>query len=124
LRPLWAANDSDAPASPGPAYLLRGVLSGLPRQGSSSGGTDADFEPSFADEIIPMPDNWLSVWAALSDEGLQKRLRYYLWLSMAVPDTHDRRVAQLMAEAQRRGKPEIIEGARKSVEEGKAPPPL
>ena len=71
-----------------------------------------------------MPDSWLSVWSALSDEGLEKRLRYYLWLSRAVPETHERRVAQLVAEARRRGKPEIAEHARQWVAESKAAPTL
>lgn len=71
-----------------------------------------------------MPDSWLSVWSALSDDGLEKRLRYYLWLSLAVPGTHERRVAQLEAEAQRRGKPEIAEHARKWVEHSKTAPTL
>ena len=71
-----------------------------------------------------MPDNWLSVWSALSDDGLEKRLRYYLWLAQAVPDTHDRRVAQLVAEAERRGKPEIAEHAKTWVRESKTAPSL
>lgn len=71
-----------------------------------------------------MPDNWLSVWSVLSDDGLEKRLRYYLWLARAVPATYDRRVAQLIEEAQRRGKPEIAEHAKTWVEESKTAPSL
>ena len=71
-----------------------------------------------------MPDTWLSVWSALGDGALEKRLRYYLWLSTVVPGSQQRRVEQLIAEAQRRGKPEIVDNARKWLEQSKVAPLL
>ncbi|HEY1240553.1 MAG TPA: hypothetical protein VGF16_08340 [Bryobacteraceae bacterium] len=68
---------------------------------------------------------WLSVWAALSDDALEKRLRYYLWLAISVPNTHERRVAQLIEEAERRGNHEMVARAKTWVaSSATAPPPL
>jgi hypothetical protein len=69
-----------------------------------------------------MPETSLPVWAALTDEGLEKRLRYYLWLSRIV-STYERRVAQLIAEAERRGHAEMIENAKQWVAHHETPPP-
>ena len=59
-----------------------------------------------------MEDTWLPVWAALSDRSLEKRLRHYYWLSMKAPKLHQERFAQLVAEADRRGKPELVDQAK------------
>ena len=72
--------------------------------------------------IAAMPETSLPVWAALTDEGLEKRLRYYLWLSRIV-STYERRVAQLIAEAERRGHAEMIENAKQWVAHHETPPP-
>lgn len=69
-----------------------------------------------------MPDDRLSVWSALSDEGLEKRLRYYLWLSSVVPGAHQGRVEQLVAEAQRRGKTEMVDHAKAWIVSHDTPP--
>jgi hypothetical protein len=60
----------------------------------------------------------------LSDEALERRLRYYLWLSRIVPNSHERRIAQLITEAERRGKREILERAREWVASSKTSPTL
>jgi hypothetical protein len=48
-------------------------------------------------------DGWPRVWAGMSDEELQDRLRHYLFLANG-PNRHARRIVQLVAEAGRRGK--------------------
>jgi hypothetical protein len=71
-----------------------------------------------------MPDTWLPVWAALTDGALEKRLRYYLWLTKITPEVPQPRVSQLEAEAERRGKPALVANARKWVERSKTAPLL
>ncbi len=65
--------------------------------------------------IMPYGESWLPVWAALSDESLEQRLRHYYWLSMSAPTLYQSRFALLSAEAMRRGKEEIIENAKNWV---------
>ena len=43
------------------------------------------------------------VWAEMSDEELRDRLRHYLFLAANGPLQHAKRIAQLGAEAERRG---------------------
>jgi hypothetical protein len=72
-----------------------------------------------------MPDDpWLPVWSALSDESLEDRLRHYLWLSHVDPVMNQRRYEHLVAEAERRGKPEIVERAKQWVRSHEMSPPL
>jgi len=65
----------------------------------------------------------LHVWAALSDEALQKRLLYYLWLSTVTPGAYEKRLQQLTAEIERRGKPEMLEKARHWLAHHDSAPP-
>jgi hypothetical protein len=51
---------------------------------------------------------WQSVWAALSDESLENRLRHYYWLTILTPHLYLARFLGLVKEANRRGKPEIV----------------
>ena len=60
---------------------------------------------------VQREDDWLPVWSALSDESLEQRLRHYLWIEKSAPRISLGRADQLKAEAERRGKPEIIERA-------------
>jgi hypothetical protein len=54
------------------------------------------------------------VWACLSDEQLQETLRDYLWLAKTISNArHEDRIEQLVSETKRRGKPEILEKARR-----------
>ena len=62
-----------------------------------------------------MPDGRLTVWAALTDDALERRLRVYLWQSNMGASLYEGRAAQLIEEAERRGKPEIVEKARQWV---------
>lgn len=55
---------------------------------------------------------WTRVWAGMTDAELQDRLRDYLWLAANTPNGHANRIKQLIAEADRRGKPEMVERAR------------
>jgi len=71
-----------------------------------------------------MPEAWLPVWAALSDQGLEKRLRYYLWLEKMTPAAPQPRFNQLSAEAERRGKPEIVARAAQWVARSNTAPLL
>jgi hypothetical protein len=47
---------------------------------------------------------------------LEDRLFTYLWLSLNTINPHADRVAQLIQEAERRGKPEMVERARRKAE--------
>ncbi|GEM_PF-3147271 len=69
-----------------------------------------------------MPDATLSIWAALSDSALEHRLRHYLWQQNTGSGRYHGRVGQLAAEAERRGKPEIVQKAKDWVaKSGTAP---
>jgi hypothetical protein len=64
-----------------------------------------------------MRDDWLLVWAALSDDSLEHRLRHYYWLSLSAPNLYTSRFSLLVAEAVRRGKPQIVVRAKEWVAE-------
>ena len=44
------------------------------------------------------------VWAEMTDSELEDRLFTYLWLSLHTPNAHACRVAQLVAEGERRAR--------------------
>jgi hypothetical protein len=52
------------------------------------------------------------------DDGLRigDRLFTYLWLSLHTPNAHAGRVARLIEEAERRGKPEMVENVSMKAE--------
>jgi hypothetical protein len=60
-------------------------------------------------------DGWPKVWAEMSDEELRDRLRHYLLLAANSPLTHAKRIAQLVAEADKRGKAEMVNEAMEWV---------
>ena len=59
---------------------------------------------------------WKQVWAEMTDSELEDRLFTYLWLSLHTPNAHAGRVAQLIAEAERRGQAGVVERARVKAE--------
>ena len=60
-------------------------------------------------------DGWPKVWAEMSDEELRDRLRHYLFLAANGPLQHAKRIAQLVAEADKRGKAEMVGEERQWV---------
>ncbi len=54
-------------------------------------------------------DRWDSVWSELSDETLEQRLAHFYWLATLAPNIYQPRLAVLIAEAERRGKPDLVE---------------
>lgn len=69
-------------------------------------------------------DSWFPVWAALSDESLEHRLRHYYWLSTQAPNIYKTRYDFLVAEAERRGKPRLVEYAKAWVARYGCQPPI
>ena len=69
-----------------------------------------------------LPDEWDSVWSELSDESLEQRLCHYFWLSTLAPNIYQSRLALLVAEVERRGKPEIVEKIKAWVTKYGTPP--
>jgi len=67
--------------------------------------------------------NWKPVWATLSDESLEHRLRHYYWLTTMEPDIYITLYAQLVAEAKRRDRLEIVVKAKEWVAVLDTPPP-
>ena len=58
--------------------------------------------------------SWARSWVQMSDRDLESAARYYLWLSFNFPELHTERLQEIIAEADRRGKPEILNQARAS----------
>ena len=56
-------------------------------------------------------DGWPRVWAEMSDEELRDRLRHYLFLAANSPLKHAKRIAQLVAESDNRGKAGMVDKA-------------
>lgn len=51
----------------------------------------------------------------MSDTDLESAARYYLWLMQQFPDLPNQRLDEIVAEAERRGKPEILRQAKASI---------
>jgi hypothetical protein len=60
-------------------------------------------------------DGWPKVRAEMTEEELRDRLRHYLFLAANSPLKHAKRIAQLVAEAEKRGKAEMVDEARQWV---------
>ena len=60
--------------------------------------------------------DWTRNWGQLSDTDLESAARYYLWLATSFPNLENHRLAEIITEAGRRGKPEIVENARASLQ--------
>lgn len=73
---------------------------------------------------LQMPDPSLPVWAAVTDEALECRLRVYLWQEKLGSLLYQGRLQQLITEAERRGKPEIVTRAKNWVQKSKSAPLL
>ena len=54
-------------------------------------------------------------WVQMSDKDLESAARYYLWLVQQFPDLPNQRLDEIVVEASRRGKPEIISHAKASI---------
>ena len=59
---------------------------------------------------------WAQDWGQMSDKDLESAARYYFWLSRNFPHLQVHRLDEIIAEAERRGKPEILTQARNSAE--------
>lgn len=59
-----------------------------------------------------LDDGWKRVWAEITDAELEDRLFTYLWLARNTINPHANRLAQLIEEAERRGKPDMVERVR------------
>jgi len=64
--------------------------------------------------------DWAQKWGQMSDKDLESAARYYLWLATSFPDLQNRRLHEIIAEASRRGKPEILDQARASIPKAQA----
>ena len=63
---------------------------------------------------MPSREGWSQVWASMPDEELTAALRDYLWLAAQLPGFRADRRDQIIEEANRRRKPQIIEKALKA----------
>jgi hypothetical protein len=61
---------------------------------------------------MPLDNGWAEVWARMTDEELESAARDYIWLAGACPEVHAKRCDEVIEEAKRRGKPEIIRRAK------------
>ena len=56
-------------------------------------------------------------WGQMSDGDLESAARYYLWLAQAFPNLPSHRLDEIITEAKRRGKPEILSHAKASIQD-------
>lgn len=54
-------------------------------------------------------------WVQMSDKDLENAARYYLWLVRQFPNLPNHRLDEIVAEVNRRGKPEILSHAKASI---------
>ena len=59
--------------------------------------------------------SWESLLTRQSNQELESRARNYLWLADNASGLYDDRLAQVVAEAERRGVTDILERARRAV---------
>ncbi len=64
--------------------------------------------------------HWARKWDQMSDKDLESAARYYIWLAQNFPELRSPRLDEVIAEATRRGKPEIVECAKASIQSGQA----
>ena len=69
---------------------------------------------------MPFDDGWPAVWQTFGDARREETLFHYLWLAETGPNKGTHRIDQLIAEAERRGRPELVDRARASAEESLA----
>lgn len=58
---------------------------------------------------------WVQKWDQMSDSDLEAAARYYFWIETNFPQMDNHRLEEIVAEAGRRGKPEILSKARASL---------
>lgn len=68
--------------------------------------------------------DWAQKWGRMDDRDLEHAAHYYFWLASTYPELHSDRLEEIVAEATRRGKPEIVENAKASVKRGGVGPEL
>ena len=54
-------------------------------------------------------------WVQMSDQDLESAARYYLWLEQRFPDLPNHRLKEIIAETNRRAKPEILNNAKAAI---------
>jgi hypothetical protein len=54
-------------------------------------------------------------WVQMSDKDLESAAKYYLWVAESFPDLRNHRLDEIVAEANRRGKPEILKHAKATI---------
>ena len=86
-------------------------LDGLPRYRSNFTVTTRRYPVR-----VHVHDDLARVWAEFDDARLESTLFEYLWLAVNSPNSHANRIGQLIAEAERRGKPKLVESAKKRAE--------
>jgi len=59
-----------------------------------------------------LDNGWAGVFARMTDEELESAARDYIWLAGACPEVHANRSDEVIAETERRGKPEIVRRAK------------
>jgi hypothetical protein len=59
---------------------------------------------------------WRQVWAGMSDQELEDAARDYFWLSEHIPPCLGNRIEEIIAETSRRGRPDILQRAKKGPE--------
>jgi hypothetical protein len=59
-------------------------------------------------------------WVQMNDSDLESAARYYLWLMQQFPNLPNHRLDEIVAEAGRRGKPEILSRAKASIRDKQA----
>ena len=64
--------------------------------------------------------HWTQNWGQMSDTDLESAARYYFWLATNFPELHKDRLDEIILEARRRGKPEILEQAKASIHKAQA----
>jgi hypothetical protein len=67
------------------------------------------------EESGPLQNGWPATWAALTDAQLEKAARDYIWFSQVSPKSNADRRDEIIAEAERRGKPEILQYAQDAL---------
>jgi hypothetical protein len=52
--------------------------------------------PVYNQDVPPPNDGWPEVWAKMTDSEIEESLQDYLWLAANTPNSHARRIDQLL----------------------------
>ena len=66
-------------------------------------------------------DVWTRIWAKMTDEQLEAVLNDYLWLQTKFEQARMIRIEQIIEEAGRRGKVDLMDRARRAIRRMAAP---